>query len=68
MMTDHPDDTLDDEAWEDAVEAELKRLAAEVERLNHELVKIGSQTAQLMRDRRDAAKGGGKSHSRSGRR
>jgi hypothetical protein len=37
--------------WEDSVETELAALRREVERLNHELIKVGGQTAQLMRER-----------------
>jgi hypothetical protein len=38
-------------SWEDSVEAELAALRREVERLNHELIKVGSQTARAERQR-----------------
>jgi hypothetical protein len=48
---DLPDQQATD--WETSVEAELVALRREVERLNRELVKIGSHTALLMRERED---------------
>jgi hypothetical protein len=37
--------------WEDDVERAITALQREVERLNHEHVKVASQVAQLMRER-----------------
>jgi hypothetical protein len=37
--------------WESAVEAEINRLAAEVERLSHEVLKQGGRFNDLYRER-----------------
>ena len=40
-------------SWEDAVEAELHRLAAEVERTSHELLKLGGRMNVIMKEREE---------------
>jgi hypothetical protein len=39
------------DTWPASIERELQRLVGEVERLNHEHIKVASQVAQLMRER-----------------
>jgi hypothetical protein len=49
-----PDDiTRPQPSWESAVEAELHRLAAEVERLSREVLKPGGRVNVLMKERED---------------
>jgi hypothetical protein len=48
-------------SWERSVEAELTWLRAEVERMSHELLKLGGRVNVLMQERAEA-KGRGQAH------